>query len=126
VAAIVVLASGVLATRAVVADRGAGQVLHPGQADDATAAQLAGGRVRSLPPDPVVDRFATAATAWTGQELIVWGGATRDRRVHADGAAFDPATGRWRPLPPAPQAQLLDRRVASAVWTGRQLLTWGA
>ena len=77
-AAIVVLASGVLATRAVVADRGAGQVLHPGQADDATAAQLAGGRVRSLPPDPVVDRFATAATAWTGQELLVWGGASRD------------------------------------------------
>jgi Galactose oxidase, central domain len=124
-AAIVVLATGVLATRAVVADRGAGQPLHPGRAGAATAAQLAGGRVRSLPPDPVVDRLATAATAWSDRELLVWGGATRDRRVHADGAAFDPATGRWRPLPPAPQAQQLDRRGAGAVWTGRELLVWG-
>jgi hypothetical protein len=124
-AAVVVLASGVLATRAVVADRGAGQVLRPGEVRDASAARLAGGRVRSLPPDPVVDRFATAATAWTGQELIVWGGMDRDRRVHADGAAFDPAAGRWRPLPPAPQAQQLGRLGGKAVWTGRELLIWG-
>jgi hypothetical protein len=102
-AAIVVLASGVLATRAVVADRGAGQLVYPGRAGTATAAQLAGGRVRSLPPDPVVDRLATAATAWTDRELLVWDGATRDRRVHADGAAFDPAAGRCRP-PPRPSS----------------------
>jgi hypothetical protein len=124
-AAIVVLASGVLATRAVVGDGNAGQVLDPGRARDATAAQLAGGRVRALPPDPVVDRLATAATAWTGRELIVWGGVDRDRRVHADGAAFDPATGRWRSLPPAPQAQRLHQAVGAAVWTGRELLIWG-
>jgi len=124
-AAIVVLASGVLATRAVVADRSAGQVLHPSQARDATAAQLASGRVRSLPSHPVVDRFATAAIAWTGRELLVWGGMGRDRLVHADGAAFDPATGRWRPLPSAPQAQQFDRRNGHAVWTGRELLVWG-
>jgi hypothetical protein len=115
----------VLATRAVVADRGAGQVLHPGEVRDASAARLAGGRVRSLPPDPAVDRFATAAKAWTGRELIVWGGMDRDRRVHADGAAFDPAAGRWRPLPPAPQAQQLDQLGGDAVWTGRELLIWG-
>jgi hypothetical protein len=124
-AAVVALASGVLATRAVVADRGAGQVLHPGEVRDAGAARLAGGRVRLLPPDPVVDRFATAAKAWTGQELLVWGGMDRDRRIHADGAAFDPATGRWRPLPLAPQAQQLDRLGGDAVWTGRELLVWG-
>jgi hypothetical protein len=124
-AAIVVLASGVLATRAVVADRGAGQVLHPGEVRNASAARLAGGRVRTLPPDPVADRFATAAKAWTGRELIVWGGMDRDRRVHADGAAFDPAAGRWRPLPPAPQAQQLLQGRGEAVWTGRELLIWG-
>ena len=124
-AAIAVLASGVLATRVIVADRGAGQ-LHPGQDGVATAARLAGGRVRTLPPNPVVDRFATAATAWTGRELLVWGGMGRDRLVHADGAAFDPAAGRWRPLPPAPQAQLLLKTPgAAAVWTGRELLVWG-
>jgi hypothetical protein len=56
----------------------------------------------------------------------VWGGWTRDRRVHADGAAYDPRTGRWRPVPPAPQAQAFtvgDDR--AAVWTGRELLLWG-
>jgi hypothetical protein len=124
-AAIVVLASGVLATRAVLGDRNAGQVLHPGEVRDAGAARLAGGRVRSLPPDPVVDRFATAAKAWTGRELLVWGGTDRDRRVHADGAAFDPVAGRWRPLPPAPQAQQLLHGRGDAVWTGRELLVWG-
>jgi hypothetical protein len=124
-AAIIVLASGVLATRAVVADRGAVPLLHPSQDRDASAARLAGGRVRSLPPNPVVDRFATAATAWTGRELLVWGGMGRDRLVHADGAAFDPAAGRWRPLPPAPQAQLLEHPGVGDVWTGRELLVWG-
>jgi hypothetical protein len=124
-AAVVVLASGVLATRALVADRNAGQVLRPGQVGKASAARLAGGRVRSLPPDPVLDRVATAATAWTGRELLVWGGMDTDRRVHADGAAFDPAAGRWRPLPPAPQAQQLGRLGGEAVWTGRELLVWG-
>ena len=101
-AAIVVLASGVLATRAVVADRGAGQVLHPGRATAATAAQLAGGRVRSLPPDPVVDRFATAATAWTGQELIVWGaraGTGGSTPTGPPSTRRPAAGGRCRPRP---------------------------
>ena len=124
-AVIVVLLGGVLATRALVVDRTAGQTLGPGRAQDATAAQLAGGRGRALAPNPVVDRFATAARAWTGEELIVWGGVTRDRLVHADGAAYDPRTGRWRPVPPAPQAQTLDKRDGGAVWTGQELLIWG-
>lgn len=123
--AILALLAGVLATRAAVLDHDAGQVLGPGAVKDASAARLARGQVRALPANPVVDRFATAATVWTGQELIVWGGAGRDLAAHADGAAYDPRTGRWRPLPPAPQAQTLEKDRASGVWTGRELLVWG-
>lgn len=124
-AASVVLLVGVLATRTVVLDRTAGRTLGPASVKDAAAEQLAHGHGRALPPNPVVDRLATAATAWTGQELIVWGGVTRDRLVHADGAAYDPRAGRWRPIPPAPQAQMLDKQDGGAVWTGQELLIWG-
>ena len=69
---------------------------------------------------------AHSLEVWAGGELVVWGGWTRDQQVHADGAAYDPRTGRWRPVPPAPQAQAFtvnDDR--AAVWTGRELLLWG-
>jgi len=125
VVAVVALFAGVLATRAALPDRTSGEVLNPGQVQDATAARLASGHGQALPPNPVVERLFTAAVAWTGQELIVWGGATRDLVPHADGAAYDPRSGRWRPLPPAPQAQMLQSGEGIAVWTGRELLIWG-
>jgi hypothetical protein len=124
-AAVAALLAGVLVTRAALPDRGAVQPLGPGAFRGATAAQLARGRPLLLPPDPAADRGAAVA-AWAGGELVVWGGWTRDQRVHADGAAYDPRTGRWRPVPPAPQAQAFtvnDDR--AAVWTGRELLLWG-
>jgi hypothetical protein len=125
VAAVAALLAGVLVTRAALPDRGAVQPLGPGAVRDATAAQLARGRALLLPPDAAADRTG-AVLAWAGDELIVWGGWTRDRRVHADGAAFDPRSGHWRPVPRAPQAQaftVTDDR--AAVWTGRELLLWG-
>jgi hypothetical protein len=125
VAAVAALLVGVLATRTAVLDRGAVQPLGPGSVRDATAAQLARGRALLLPPHAAADR-ADGVVAWAGGELVVWGGSSSDRLVHADGAAYDPRTGRWRPLPPAPQAQAFtvtgDR---AAVWTGRELLLWG-
>jgi hypothetical protein len=125
VAAVAALLAGVLATRAALPDRGAVQPLGPGAFRGATAAQLANGRALRLPPDPAVDRGG-AVVAWAGAELVVWGGWTRDQRVHADGAAYDPRTGRWRPLPPAPQAQAFSvTGDHAAVWTGRELLLWG-
>jgi hypothetical protein len=63
-------------------NRTAPPTLGPGPVLDATAAQLAQGAGRLLPPNPVTERLATAATAWAGQELIVWGGVSRDRVVH--------------------------------------------
>jgi hypothetical protein len=59
---------------------------------------------------------------WTGQEMIIWGGA-RDGRVLGDGARLNPATRTWSPLPTdgAPTA----RQDAGAVWTGKEMLIWG-
>jgi hypothetical protein len=52
-----------------------------------------------LPEAPIDPRFY-AATAWTGDEMIVWAGASADRlSAFVDGAAYNPATDSWRTLP---------------------------
>ncbi|MEM8705568.1 MAG: PASTA domain-containing protein [Actinomycetota bacterium] len=62
---------------------------------------------RSIAPSPLAARN-DSAVAWSGQELVVWGGcvgAQCDERSDAglsDGAAYDPVTDRWRPIPAAP------------------------
>ncbi len=60
---------------------------------------------RSIADAPIAGRN-TPVAAWSGQELFVWGGSTADstgKTVFAlDGAAYDPAHDRWRPLPEAP------------------------
>gem|GEM_PF-1339140 len=73
-----------------------------------------------------LDLPVEAVAAQTGRELIVWGGLGRDPfRTLADGAAFDPRTGRWALLPPAPEGQWLEGDHGLAVWTGREVLVWG-
>ena len=82
-----------------------------------------------LPPSPLRPR-QDAATAWTGTEMLVWGGIDTsdsgiyndDDGVAADGAAFDPVAGTWRMLPPAP----LLGRIATAAWTGKELVIWSS
>ena len=91
-----------------------------------TAAQLATGRWSTIPAAPLTPRV-DAALAWTGQELIVWGGEFQPKGVihpvvEGDGAAFNPISGRWRRLPPAP---LSGRAGAVAVWTGSELIVLG-
>ena len=63
------------------------------------------------------------AAAWTGRQLVVWGGQAGDgHEAAADGAAYDPALDRWELLLAAPIA---GRFGSSAVWTGREVLFWG-
>ena len=65
------------------------------------------------------------ATAWTGSELIVWGGINTDERrprFFNDGASYTPARHSWRKLPRAP---LSARDNAASAWTGSQLFVWG-
>jgi hypothetical protein len=92
-------------------------------ASPATADQLKGGRWTTLPPSPIPPRNG-ASVVWTGRELLVWGGGSgaQGDRLHADGAAYDPSTGRWRTLPGAP---LSPRVGQAAVWTGREMVVWG-
>ena len=60
--------------------------------------------------------------AWTGSEMIVWGGASGTMTAHDDGASFDPATGTWTPLP---ESRLPGRYQSTGVWTGTDFLFWG-
>ena len=66
-----------------------------------------------LPPAPGPSRFA-AASVWTGEEAVIWGGSTDSRRFDFDpgGIAWNPGTRTWRTLPPAPVG-LMGARAAS-------------
>ncbi len=67
-----------------------------------------------------------AVAAWTGSEVLVWGGLgdreARGALALGDGAANHPDRDRWRPLPGAP---LSPRHGAVGVWTGAELVVWG-
>lgn len=58
--------------------------------------------------------------AWTGKELVVWGGFD-GQKAHGDGAVWSAAEG-WRAMADSP---LAARAGASWAWTGDQLLIWG-
>ena len=63
---------------------------------------------------------------WTGQELIVWGGLTANANGQPDtneGAAYDPDTNAWRPLP---KSGLPPMELAAAAWTGREMIALGS
>jgi hypothetical protein len=60
--------------------------------------------------------------AWTGSQLIVWGGTSDGGTIPPHGEAYDPATNTWAALPKAP---LRARTDAIGVWTGSRLVIWG-
>lgn len=74
------------------------------------------GTWRRIADAPIRGREAAEA-AWTGTEMLVWGGWGR-----SDGAAYDPAADTWRILSPSP---LEARESPASVWTGREFIVWG-
>jgi hypothetical protein len=79
----------------------------------------------AIPPAPISGR-SFPASAWTGNELVVWGGwdgsySGEEPGTLSDGAAYDPATQQWRLLPPSG----LTPRAPLSVWTGEELIVWG-
>ena len=77
---------------------------------------------RRLPTAPLAAR-EYQASAWTGTELVIWGGYVSDGgSVTNDGAAYNPATNRWRKLPTAP---LKAGANAFAVWSGNRVIVFG-
>jgi hypothetical protein len=86
-----------------------------------SAEALASGSWSSFPSGPLQARFGEVVV-WTGRELIVWGGAARaGGEPLSSGAAYDPATRRWRMLPASP----LSAAYAAAVWTGSEMIVVG-
>lgn len=79
-----------------------------------------------LPASPLGARRAHS-TVWSGDRMLVFGGQGLGegcRRLCAlgDGAAFDPATGIWTPIPAAPIAPRFGH---SAVFVRGRMVVWG-
>lgn len=90
---------------------------------NANADLLAPGTSEVMPPAPIDGRTG-AASAWTGTEVLVWGGIGPggfNGTDRADGAAYDPRHRTWRVLAPSPLAARHDPAFA---WTGTELLVW--
>lgn len=60
------------------------------------------------------------SVTWTGEEVVVLGGATSGVPTPTN-AAFDPERGTWRSLPPSPRS----RTGGLAFWTGTEVLVLG-
>lgn len=65
-----------------------------------------------------------AVVAWTGEEIVVWGGEPVGGGDHMNtGAAYNPVTDSWREMAPAPVPSF-GQSQASWVWTGEELVVW--
>ena len=62
-----------------------------------------------------------AVVAWTGSQMIQWGGGCCGD-FSAGGSAYTPATNTWRNLPASP---LSGRRAPASAWTGKELIIVG-
>jgi hypothetical protein len=97
------------------------------------AANAPGGRAantsplwRALPRAPIPGRL-DASTVWTGREMIVWGGVNRPTRgspaPRSDGAAYNPATRKWRKIAKAPSG-ILGGGGPAAAWNSRRMVVY--
>lgn len=69
----------------------------------------------------------SAAVAWTGDEMIVYGGQqgsfSETLEYLADGALYHPASDSWRPLPETPRSG--PRSLHTGTWAGDRFIVWG-
>jgi hypothetical protein len=80
---------------------------------------------RALPTAPIkIDQGPTAV--WTGRQLILFGRRqVTDLGAHVDAAeAYDPASSKWTRLSPPPGPSYVPNY--EAVWTGKEMLAFGA
>lgn len=74
-----------------------------------------------LDPGPLEPRWPAVA-AWTGEEIVIWGGETIGGSQPVEGgAAYSPSTDTWRSMSEAP---LTVAREPGWVWTGEELVIW--
>src|SRR5436853_129407 len=84
----------------------------------ATTSTPLAGTWRVLPKAPITPNDGGLASAWTGNQMLGWGGGCCGD-AFSDGVAYSPATNRWRALAPTPLAG--DQSPLGA-WTGRELI----
>ena len=74
-----------------------------------------------LDPGPLSPRWP-AVVAWTGQEMVLWGGEPIGGGIGLEGgAAFRPDTDTWRELSDSPLPAASE---VSWVWTGDEVVIW--
>ncbi len=81
---------------------------------------------KPLAAAPIAPRRGHSAV-WTGTQMIVFGGLTRGDGCRPncalnDGAAYDPATDKWTPIPTAP---IPGRNGHSGVYFQNRMVVWG-
>jgi len=66
-----------------------------------------------------------AAVVWTGQELVVYGGALDDMAWNGPnlGARYNPTTDKWRSMTPSPYFD--HTMILRGVWTGSDVILAG-
>ena len=84
--------------------------------DDGGAYSPASGSWRAIRSGPLVAR-SSAESAWTGSEMLVWGGQKNFREELSDGAAYNPAADSWRRLSMAP---ITWHNTSASAWTGSE------
>jgi hypothetical protein len=94
--------------------------------DDGAAYDPAGDKWRRIATSPLAPR-SEASIAWTGTQVLVWGGQKQGSisgfgDEFSDGALYDPAKDTWKPIAAWPLAERYGARV---VWTGKHLVVWG-
>lgn len=89
--------------------------LRPGERIDPTGAS----HPMSKSKQPSVRK--RARYAWTGRELLVWGGEHQNT-LRLNGGAYDPARDVWRTLAKKDAATTSNGR---HVWTGNEFWIWG-
>lgn len=62
------------------------------------------------------------AAAWTGTELIVWGGRDGNGLALGDGARYNPQTDTWVALPTTNAPGYGNTEIL--IWTGTEILAW--
>ena len=72
-------------------------------------------------PAPPAPLGIGAAAAWTGKDLVVWGGSN-DTTPVATGAMYDPTANRWTAMATSPLSPTTN---ATAVWTGESVFIVG-
>src|ERR1041384_1439316 len=93
----------------------------------ASTPRTVAGKWRTLAPSPIA--LPTPAHVWTGNKLIVFGRRPLTKTTFNPSVntalAYDPAANSWQTLAPPTQPGA-GPSCCSTIWTGKQMLVFGA